>query len=62
MRERAEAYVAQARTYEDSLDRARNFASEEMFLIGLHLLSGRLDPDRAGCAFARLRKAWSEAC
>jgi [glutamine synthetase] adenylyltransferase / [glutamine synthetase]-adenylyl-L-tyrosine phosphorylase len=54
MRERAEAYVAQARTYEDSLDRARNFASEEMFLIGLHLLSGRLDPDRAGCAYSAL--------
>ena len=54
MRERAEAYVAQARTYEDLLDRARNFASEEMFLIGLHLLSGRLDPDRAGCAYSAL--------
>ena len=43
MRRRAEAYVAQARTYEDALDRARDFAAEEMFLIGLNLLSGRLD-------------------
>ncbi len=54
MRERAEAYVAQARTYEDALDRARDFASEEMFLIGLNLLSGRLDPDRAGRAYSAL--------
>ncbi len=54
MRERAEAYVAQARTYEDALDRARGFAAEEMFLIGLNLLSGRLDPDRAGQAYSAL--------
>src|SRR5271157_1787302 len=54
MRERAEAYVAQARTYEDALDRARDFAAEEMFLIGLNLLSGRLDPDRAGRAYGAL--------
>jgi [glutamine synthetase] adenylyltransferase / [glutamine synthetase]-adenylyl-L-tyrosine phosphorylase len=54
MRERVDAYVAQARNYEDSLDRARDFAAEEMFLIGLHLLSGRLDPDRAGRAYSAL--------
>ena len=54
MRKRAEAYVAQARTYEDGLDRARGFAAEEMFLIGLNLLSGRLDPDRAGKAYSAL--------
>ena len=54
MRARAEVYVAQARTYEDALDRARDFAAEEMFLIGLNLLSGRLDPDRAGRAYSAL--------
>jgi [glutamine synthetase] adenylyltransferase / [glutamine synthetase]-adenylyl-L-tyrosine phosphorylase len=54
VRKRADSYVAQARTYEDSLDRARNFAAEEMFLIGLNLLSGRLDPDRAGRAYSAL--------
>ncbi len=54
MRERASAYVAQARTYEDALERARNFAAEERFLIGLNLLSGRLDPDRAGRAYSAL--------
>ncbi len=62
MRARAEAYVAQARTYEDALDRARDFAAEEMFLIGLNLLSGRLDPDRAGRPTARSRRVWSERC
>ena len=54
VRERAGAYVARARTYEDALDRARDFAAEEMFLIGLSLLSGRLDPDRAGESYSAL--------
>ncbi|HXZ16046.1 MAG TPA: bifunctional [glutamine synthetase] adenylyltransferase/[glutamine synthetase]-adenylyl-L-tyrosine phosphorylase [Roseiarcus sp.] len=54
---RAETAVGQARNYEDALDRARDFAAEEMFLIGLHLLSGRLDPDRAGQAYSALASA-----
>ncbi len=54
---RAETYVDQARSFEDALDRARDFAAEEMFLIGLHLLSGRLDPDRAGQAYSALAQA-----
>ncbi|HVP99372.1 MAG TPA: bifunctional [glutamine synthetase] adenylyltransferase/[glutamine synthetase]-adenylyl-L-tyrosine phosphorylase, partial [Roseiarcus sp.] len=45
---RAQSFVAQAKTFEEALDRARDFAAEETFLIGLNLLSGRLDPDRAG--------------
>jgi len=36
------------------LDRARDFAAEEMFLIGIRLLSGVLDPDRAGRAYSAL--------
>ncbi len=56
-RARAETYIAQARSYEDSLDRARDFAAEEKFLIGLNLLSGRLDPDRAGQAYSALAQA-----
>ena len=56
-RRRAETYVEQARNTEDALDRARDFAAEEMFLIGLHLLSGRLDPDRAGRAYSALAQA-----
>ncbi|RBP15621.1 glutamate-ammonia-ligase adenylyltransferase [Roseiarcus fermentans] len=54
---RAETYVGQARNFEDALDRARDFAAEEMFLIGLNLLSGRLDPDRAGQAYSALAAA-----
>ena len=56
-RARAETYVEQARSFEEALDRARDFAAEEMFLIGLHLLSGRLDPDRAGRAYSALAQA-----
>jgi [glutamine synthetase] adenylyltransferase / [glutamine synthetase]-adenylyl-L-tyrosine phosphorylase len=54
MRRRVEAYIAQGRNYEEALNRARDFAAEEMFLIGLSLLSGRLDPDRAGRAYSAL--------
>ena len=36
------------------MNRARDFAAEEMFHIGLNLLSGRLDPDRAGRAYSAL--------
>src|SRR5271157_3638413 len=56
-RARAETYIAQATSYEDALNRARDFAAEEMFLIGLNLLSGRLDPDRAGQAYSALAQA-----
>ncbi len=54
MRARVEIFVAQAHGYEEALDRARDFAAEETFLIGLNLLSGRLDPDRAGRAYSSL--------
>jgi glutamate-ammonia-ligase adenylyltransferase len=54
MGQRIEAFVAQAPTYEEALNRARDFAAEEMFHIGLNLLSGRLDPDRAGRAYSAL--------
>jgi glutamate-ammonia-ligase adenylyltransferase len=56
-RDRAETYIGQARNFEDALDRARDFAAEEMFLIGLNLLSGGLDPDRAGQAYSALAAA-----
>jgi glutamate-ammonia-ligase adenylyltransferase len=56
-RARAERFVAQGQSYEEALNRARDFAAEEMFVIGLHLLSGRLDPDRAGRAYSALAQA-----
>jgi [glutamine synthetase] adenylyltransferase / [glutamine synthetase]-adenylyl-L-tyrosine phosphorylase len=54
---RAETFIAQAQGYEDALNRARDYAAEEMFVIGLNLLSGRLDPDRAGRAYSALAEA-----
>jgi glutamate-ammonia-ligase adenylyltransferase len=56
MCERVEAFVAHAPTYEEALNRARDFAAEETFHIGLNLLSGRLDPDRAGRAYSALAR------
>jgi [glutamine synthetase] adenylyltransferase / [glutamine synthetase]-adenylyl-L-tyrosine phosphorylase len=53
---RVAAYLASAATIEDALDRARDFAAEEMFLIGVRLLSGVLDPDQAGRAYSALAK------
>ena len=56
-RARVEAYVGQAQSFEDALDRARDFAAEEMFLIGLDLLSGRARPGpRRAAPIARSRR------
>jgi len=46
--------LAQARFYEEALDRARIFTQEQQFLIGLRLLSDTLSADRVGFALARL--------
>ncbi len=43
-----------ARYYEDALDRARIFAQEQQFLIGLRLLSDTLTAHQVGEALARL--------
>ena len=51
---RVETFVSQGQSAEDALNLARDFAAEEMFHIGLNLLSGRLDPDRAGRAYSAL--------
>jgi [glutamine synthetase] adenylyltransferase / [glutamine synthetase]-adenylyl-L-tyrosine phosphorylase len=51
---RVEVFVSQGQGFEDALNRARDFAAEERFHIGLNLLSGRLDPDRAGRAYSAL--------
>ena len=58
---RVETFVAQAQSFEDALNRARDFAAEEMFHIGLNLLSGRLDPDRAGRAYSALAQGVIQA-
>jgi glutamate-ammonia-ligase adenylyltransferase len=48
------ASLREARTYEDFLDRARQFGQEQMFLIGARILSGTVSAEQAGEAFARL--------
>jgi glutamate-ammonia-ligase adenylyltransferase len=57
MAARVDAFLAPAKCVEDTLDRARDFAAEEMFLIGVRLLSGALDPERAGQAYSALAQA-----
>jgi len=46
--------LTQAASYEDLLDRARQFGQEHMFLIGARILSGTVSAEQAGEAFARL--------
>jgi [glutamine synthetase] adenylyltransferase / [glutamine synthetase]-adenylyl-L-tyrosine phosphorylase len=58
---RVETFVSQGQSAEDALNLARDFAAEEMFHIGLNLLSGRLDPDRAGRAYSALAQGLIEA-
>jgi glutamate-ammonia-ligase adenylyltransferase len=57
MAARVDAFLASAKNVENTLDRARDFAAEEMFLIGVRLLSGALDPERAGQAYSALAQA-----
>jgi glutamate-ammonia-ligase adenylyltransferase len=54
---RVEAYLASARDFEDALNRARDFAAEEKFLIGVRLLSGALDADMAAQGYSALARA-----
>ena len=56
---RVAAFVASAPTFEGVLDRVRDFAAEEMFLIGVRLLSGAASPDQAGGAYSALAQAIS---
>lgn len=48
------ASFAEARDYEDVLDRARIFGQEQMFLIGVRVLTGTLSAVQAGEAYAGL--------
>lgn len=48
------ASLGQADTYEDFLDRSRQFGREHMFLIGVRVISGTITAAQAGQAFARL--------
>jgi glutamate-ammonia-ligase adenylyltransferase len=52
--DRLSALLEGAGQYEDRLDRLRIFADEQKFLIGVRLLSGAIDANRAGRAFSDL--------
>jgi len=52
--DRLAAFVGGAATHEEILDRLRIFAAEQKFLIGVRLLTGSIDAQRAGKAFSDL--------
>jgi glutamate-ammonia-ligase adenylyltransferase len=53
--------LAQPGSTEDFLDRVRDVAQEELFLIGVRLLSGTFDPKRAGRAYSALAASLVQA-
>jgi [glutamine synthetase] adenylyltransferase / [glutamine synthetase]-adenylyl-L-tyrosine phosphorylase len=57
VREALERSLAEARRYEDVLDRARLFVAERKFLISVGLLNGVIAPADAGKAFSDLAEA-----
>jgi len=54
LKARLRVFLSQAGDYEDRLDRLRIFSQEQHFLIGLRLLGGSIDGERAGYAFSEL--------
>ncbi len=52
-----EAFFADARDYQDVIDRARIIGQEQMFLIAAGLLAGSMDAARAGEQFTTLAEA-----
>jgi glutamate-ammonia-ligase adenylyltransferase len=58
---RLAAFLAQTRSYEEVLDRARIFGQEQWFLIGVRVLAGAIDARRAGHAYADLAEVLAVA-
>jgi glutamate-ammonia-ligase adenylyltransferase len=52
-----EAFFAEARDYQEVIDRARIIGQEQMFLIAAGLLAGTIDATRAGEQFTTLAEA-----
>ncbi|ATQ68650.1 MULTISPECIES: bifunctional [glutamine synthetase] adenylyltransferase/[glutamine synthetase]-adenylyl-L-tyrosine phosphorylase [Methylosinus] len=52
-----ERSLRDARSYEETLDRARIFGQEQKFLVGVRILTGALSVAEAGAAYARLAEA-----
>ncbi|MBT3071291.1 bifunctional [glutamine synthetase] adenylyltransferase/[glutamine synthetase]-adenylyl-L-tyrosine phosphorylase [Rhodomicrobium sp. Az07] len=53
--------ILAAETYDDRLDRARVVGQERMFLAGVELLSGRIDPREAGATYSLIAESVIEA-
>ncbi|MEW5421367.1 bifunctional [glutamine synthetase] adenylyltransferase/[glutamine synthetase]-adenylyl-L-tyrosine phosphorylase [Amorphus sp. 3PC139-8] len=49
-----ERSLAESRSYEEALDRARIFGQEQVFLVSVRVLSGTMSPGDAGHAYARI--------
>ncbi len=54
---RLDVFLAEARSYEEALDRARIFGQEQAFLIGVRVLTGTVECGQAGAGFATLADA-----
>ncbi|MEJ1158028.1 bifunctional [glutamine synthetase] adenylyltransferase/[glutamine synthetase]-adenylyl-L-tyrosine phosphorylase [Prosthecomicrobium sp. N25] len=54
LRARLDTYLAEASGYEEVLDRIRIFGQEQVFLIGVRILTGTLSVTQAGVAYATL--------
>ncbi len=52
--------IMEAGAYEDRLDRARVVGQEQMFAVGVQLLSGQLTPQQAGDAYSVIAEALIE--
>ncbi len=52
--DRLAAFAGNSTEYEEVLDRLRIFGAEQKFLIGVRLLAGAIDAERAGKAFSDL--------
>jgi glutamate-ammonia-ligase adenylyltransferase len=52
LRELIESAIAEARDYQEALDRARIVGREQGFLIGVRVISGTLSAQQAGVAYA----------
>ncbi len=61
LRDRLANALSSTLNYEDGLDRARQFAAEQRFLIGIRVLSGALPIGQAGQAYATLADVMVQA-
>jgi glutamate-ammonia-ligase adenylyltransferase len=60
-KELASAALAEARDYQEALDRARIAGREQAFLIGVRVISGTISARQAGAAYADLAETLIEA-